>query len=202
VCHGCVAAAAKRGMHNCPFCRAPAIGDDASRLAKLQKRVDAHDPEAIGFLGGQYYVGNLGLEKDVQRAMELCTQAAKLGSIYAQYNLGNRYCRGEDLPKDMAQAVRYFEMTAIQGHVEARHCLGVYEYKNGNFERAVRHYLISAKMGSDLSLDDIKRMFAVGQASKEQYAEALKGYQDAVEEMTTPERDEARSYWERVRKDK
>ena len=34
-------------------------------------------------------------------------------------------------------------------------------------------------------------MLADGMATKAQYAEALKGYQDAVEEMKSPERDAA-----------
>ena len=51
----------------------------------------------------------------------------------------------------------------------------------------VRHFLISAKMGDKDSLDNIKDMLAKGRASKEQYADALKGYQDSVEEMATRE---------------
>ena len=51
--------------------------------------------------------------------------------------------------------------------------------------------MISAKMGLKMSLDTIKAMFIDGNATKAQYAEALKGYQNAVEEMKSPERDEA-----------
>ena len=51
--------------------------------------------------------------------------------------------------------------------------------------------MISAKMGLKPSLDIIRRMLVDGTATKAQYAEALKGYQDAVEEMKSPERDAA-----------
>ena len=37
-----------------------------------------------------------------------------------------------------------------------------------------------------------KVMFMKGHATKAQYAEALKGYQDAVEEMKSPQREEAK----------
>ena len=62
----------------------------------------------------------------------------------------------------------------------------------GNFDRAVRHLLISAKMGHDESLAMIKNMHMGGMTTKEQYTEALKGYQNAVEEMKSHDRDEAK----------
>jgi len=62
----------------------------------------------------------------------------------------------------------------------------------GNHDRAVRHFLISAKMGLKDSVEVIKEMLMAGDATKEQYAEALRGYQDAVEEMKSHNRDEAK----------
>ena len=52
--------------------------------------------------------------------------------------------------------------------------------------------MISAKMGHKGSLEMIKEMFVRGLATKEQYAEALKGYQSAVEETKSHDRDEAK----------
>ena len=52
--------------------------------------------------------------------------------------------------------------------------------------------MISAKMGYEDSLNAIKAMFKAGLATKEQYAEALLGYRDAVEEMKSPQREEAK----------
>ena len=43
-----------------------------------------------------------------------------------------------------------------------------------------------------LALNNIKDMFQEGHATKAQYAEALVGYRDAVEEMKSPQREEAR----------
>ena len=66
----------------------------------------------------------------------------------------------------------------------------------GNYGGALRHLLISAKMGHKDSLDIIKKMFVKGHATKAQYAEGLKVYQDAMEEMKSPERDEAATFSE------
>ncbi|EJK54024.1 hypothetical protein THAOC_26426 [Thalassiosira oceanica] len=80
----------------------------------------------------------------------------------------------------------------MQGSADARHNLGCSEVRMGNSNRAVRHFLISAKMGHKDSVETIKIAFMAGLATKEQYAQALKGYQDAVEEMKSHDRDEAK----------
>ena len=55
----------------------------------------------------------------------------------------------------------------------------------------MRHFLISAKMGYKESLDAIKKVLVENLATKAQYAEALKGYQDTMEETKSSQLDEA-----------
>ncbi|EJK65155.1 hypothetical protein THAOC_14027 [Thalassiosira oceanica] len=189
ICYGCNYAARKRGMKGCPFCRTACPDNDADRLALIRARVAKKNPEAIFFLGQQYFFGDLGLQKDMRKAVELWTKAADLGSIEALFQLG---CIQEDIQEDKARAAEFYEKAAMQGCVEARHNLGGCEGQKGNHDRAVRHLLISAKMGHEESVGNIRRVFMRGLATKEQYAEALKGYQDAVEEMKSHDRDEAK----------
>jgi len=191
VCYGCVVAAGKRDIFDCPFCRTPALEDEAILLAKLQKRADAKDPTALEALGEQYGTGKCGLEKDVPRAIELWSEAAGLGSQDSHFNLGIRYFEGDGVPRDAAKVVYHWEKAAMQGHVKARHNLGSHEHRNGNYERAVRHWLISAKMGCEKSLESMKGMFVGGIATKQQYTDALKGYQIALEEVKSLDRDVA-----------
>jgi len=68
----------------------------------------------------------------------------------------------------------------------------VTEYQEGNYDLAARHWMIAAKMGHEDSLNYIKTMFKGGLATKAQYAEALLGYRDAVEEMKSTQREEAK----------
>ncbi|EJK50610.1 hypothetical protein THAOC_30355 [Thalassiosira oceanica] len=49
-------------------------------------------------------------------------------------------------------------------------------------------------MGDGRSVENVKRAFIGGFARKEQYTEALKGYQDAVDEMKSHDRDGAKAY--------
>ena len=193
LCDGCIFAAHRRGiLDRCPFCRTPYTKDEASRLAKIQKRVDKGDAEAINHLGNKYYYGSLGLTKDAPRAIELWAEAAELGSEDALYNLGVVYFTGDGVEEDKPRGVYHWQQAAMKGHAFTRHNLGVVEFNNKNYELAVQHWTISAKMGDEDSLNDIKGMFKEGQATKAQYAEALLGYRDAVEEMKSPQREEAK----------
>ncbi|EJK59266.1 hypothetical protein THAOC_20534, partial [Thalassiosira oceanica] len=157
----------------------------------VHARVAKKDPEAINLLGEKHWGGGLGLQKDSRKAVELYAKAAELGSIHALFNLGNAYEHGDGVQQDTVKAAELYEEAAMQGWVEARHSLAGCEVRKGNSDRAVRHLLISAKMGDKDSVDNIKRAFKAGVATKKQYAEALKGYQDAVEEMKSHDRDEA-----------
>jgi len=197
VCYGCTWAVEKRGMLDCAFCRTPRSEVDGAKLAKVQARVDAKDPAAINYLAELYYFGLEGLAKDLPRAIELWREAAELGSIEARYSVGTRYMLGEGVKMNAAKARQFYEVAACQGHIESRHNLGnleltmTNELTNKKYARSVRHFMISAKMGFGPSLTMIEQLFAAGCASKEQYAEARKGYEDAQEEMKSPERDEA-----------
>ena len=193
LCKGCILAARQRGMlDSCPFCRTPYTNDDASKLAMIQKRADKGDADAICYLGIKYYYGSLGLEKNVSRAIELWTEAAELGSSDAHFHLGMLYYTGDGVEEDKPRGTRHWQQAAIKGHVESRHNLGVAEFGGGNHQLAVQHWMISAKMGHEKSLNCIQKMFKDGHATKSQYAKALLGYRDAVEEMKSPQREEAK----------
>ena len=192
VCKGCELAAALRGIGDrCPFCRTPTPTDEASTLAMIRKRARKGDAEAIKQLGDAYYFGRHGFTKNVPRAIELYTEAAELGSVGALLILGIVYY-GEGVNKDEPRGIRLWQQAAMKGDVQSRHLLGDVEYANGNYELAVQHLMISAKMGLENSLDFIKKMFMEGHATKTHYAEALVGYRDAAEEMKSTHREEAK----------
>ena len=176
-------------MFGCSFCRTPAPSNDAGRLAMIQARVGKKDPDAISELGQIYFNGEYGFQKDMRRAVALMEEAAELGSIESLFNLGVVYQFGEGVEQDKAKSDEFFEKAAMRGSVHARHNLGTFEIHKGNHKRAVRHFMISAKMGYDESLESVKKYFMLGIATKEQYDQALKGYQDAVEEMKSHDRD-------------
>ena len=190
VCVGCAAAAWKRGMRGCPFCRTPDPEESSQTLAMIKKRADAGDPKALYVLGDKYRVGLNGLEKDVARAVELYKRAAELDSKDAHFRLGLLYYQGTNVEKDTVKAMRHYEAAAMRGHVKARFNLGIEEGNAGNYGLALQHFLIAANLGHEISLINVKGMFKHGLATKADYAEALREHQRAVQEMTSPNREE------------
>ena len=89
------------------------------------------------------------------------------------------------------KAKNYYELAAMKGDVQARHNLGLIEYNAGNHQRAMKHFLIAARVGSKLSLDIVKIGYTDGHITKEEYANTLREYQKSQDEMTSEARDKA-----------
>ena len=51
---------------------------------------------------------------------------AEKGDAVAQFKLGVMYDRGENVPQDFAEAVKWYRVAAEQGHAEAQLALGRY----------------------------------------------------------------------------
>ena len=199
VCHGCLLASDLAGMGDlCPYCRTPFPDSDAAGLALIQKRVDARDPTAMSMLADEYQFGTHGLQKDIPRAIELWTDAAQLGDLSAHFNLGYVYYFGGPrsmgtVEQDKAKGILHWQHAAIKGHHASRFILGNLEFEDGDEELAVQHFMISTKMGDEDSLNMIKSMFMEGFTTRSKYAEALKGYQSALKETESSQRDEAKA---------
>jgi len=114
-----------------------------------------------------------------------------LAGIAKSHNLlGHIYFGGMGgVTTDRKRAIRHYELAARKGHPKA---IGQIEHRSGRYDRALRHYMIAANMGKDTSIKAIQDMFQNGQATKAEYEAALKGYQRAVEEQSSPERKEAK----------
>ena len=105
------------------------------------------------------------MQKDTRRAVELWEEAAGLGSIEALYSLGVSHSFGDGFQEDKNKAAEFYKKAAMQGHVGSRHNLGGYEMGEGNFDRAVRHFVISAKMGNKISVEAMKKIFMARRGS-------------------------------------
>jgi TPR repeat protein len=188
ICAGCSHANKQReikeGLESrCTFCREPFPATKEEGKHMLQERVKANDPLAMVEMGKAHFNGG-----DHSGAFEYYTKAAAFGSVEAHYLLGASYAEGKGLKRDLRRAARHFEV----GHPLARNNLGCHEGEIvGRHDRAVKHFIIAANLGFDISLQAVKDYFQRGLASKEDYAEALRGYQAAIEATKSTQREEA-----------
>ena len=52
----------------------------------------------------------------------------------------------------------------------------------------------SAKLGYDMSLNEVKNLYKAGYVSKEDFAAALRGYHAAIEATKSPQREKAGTF--------
>ena len=91
----------------------------------------------------------------------------------------------------MEKAIHYYELAAIEGCAQARNHLGVKEGVVGNYDRALKHFMIAVKDGDTQSLTNIKLLYSLGHATKDDYAKALRAYQLYSDEVKSDQRDKA-----------
>jgi len=196
VCLGCDHPNAKREMNpldvKCPFCRKPAPKMDEEMEENIMKRIEVNDPVAMREQGIEYY--NKG---DYSNAFEYYTKAAKLGDIEAHYELAWCYGLGHGVEEDAKKEIHHLEEAAIGGHPIARYNLGLYKESNGRIERAIKHWIIAANLGHDASIKELKREYAGGAISKENFASSLRAHQAAADATKSPQREAAEEYYRR-----
>ncbi len=201
ICNGCDYAnlmRMKEGKlkYTCAFCREPTPFSKERRDEYRMKRIETNDPVAMYEEGvDQYEKG------DYSSAFEYCAKAAELGDVKAHFRLAVMYDNGFGVEKDMGKNIHHMEEAAIGGYPEARYNLGCHEWKeNNNAEKAVKHWIISAGQGYDLSIEALMDAFKEGCVVKEELAAALRAHQAAVDATKSPQREAVESLLSKYRR--
>ena len=113
-------------------------------------------------------------------------RAADQGDATAQYNLGDAYRRGEGVPEDDAEAVRWYRLAAEQGHARAQNSLALM-YAEGkgvpqDYAEAVRWYRRAADQGHARAQNNLGVRYAEGEGVPQDYAEAVRWYRRAADQ--------------------
>jgi TPR repeat protein len=111
---------------------------------------------------------------------------AEAGDADSEYQLGFRYCNGEDVPKDFAKAVKWFRKAAEQSNVQAETALG-YCYAMGQGvakeqTEAAKWYRKAAEQSFAPAEFNLGNCYANGQGVAKDDAEAVKWYRKAAEQ--------------------
>ncbi|KAK1747264.1 zf-MYND and TPR domain-containing protein [Skeletonema marinoi] len=188
ICNGCAYANQMRELEmkllpKCPFCRHSAPESEEEAVKNLQKRFEANDPVAILEMGLRRHTNG-----DYDSAFEYWKKAAALGNIFAHHNLSHMYRTGLGVEKDKKKEVYHSEQAAIGGDIIARYNLGCVEEEHGRMDRAVKHWIINAKLGDDNALEVLKNKYRAGFVGKEDFAAALRAHQAAVDATKSSQR--------------
>ena len=190
LCNRCAIANKKREKeekleHRCPFCREPLAG--AGVLERVKNRAKRNDPVAMCELGKHFRA-----DGDYMSAFDCFSRAAAMGDMESHNELGVLYHFGYGVERNESNAVFNLEKAAIGGNPNARWNLANIEWENGQYERAVKHWIIAAKQGGKQgengSLERLKTAYKRGLVSKDDFAAALRGHQAAVDATKSPHR--------------
>ncbi len=188
ICNGCeYTHRISNKQNNCPFCREPVLSSgDEENDRRMMKRIEAGDPAAMQRMGTLCFK-----QGDYDAAVKYWTNAAELGDAEAHYHLGVAYGEGYGVEKDEEKEVYHLEIAAIGGEPDARYNLGWIEDENGRFERAVKHFIIAAKVGDIGSMKELWKHYSDENISKEDLEATLRAHQAALDAMKSPHRDAA-----------
>jgi len=194
VCNGCTTANMmrqfdERTAFECPFCRQLYAESKEESDGRRKKRCEANDPFALREEGRRHFV-----DGDYKRAFEYLAKAAELGDVEAHSYLSLLYRGRLGVEKDEGKELYHLEEAAIGGDPSTRHALGCNEGENGRLDRAVKHWIIAAKLGDDESIERLKEGFKFGYVRKEDFASALRGHQAAVNATKSPQREFAEKF--------
>ena len=195
LCLGCIFAAKTAEENNmiiCPFCRTPAHYTEKEYIERVKKRAEGDDAMAVYNLGCLYYDGESGLRQNTAKAHKLWLRAGELGEVRAYTSLAISYFNGRGARgMDDKKAKHYHELAAMGGQYKSRDILGDIEWDAGNFERALKHWMISARAGYDISLKAIRKAFVSGYVSKDEFEMVLRAQKESKDKTKSHQRDAA-----------
>ena len=160
--------------------------------------MDGGDAKAMFNLGGFYKDGLRGMRRNMAKAVQLWLRAGELGDARGYCNIGAAYSNGEGVEREMKKGKYYYELAAMGGDVIARHHLGVWEMRTRNMDRAVKHWMISARAGYDKSLKAIQECFMNSHATKGGFEKALRAHKEAKDEMKSDQREAAAKFYGQI----
>ena len=160
-------------------------------MARLHKRAELKDSLALHNLALKHGFGGLGLPVDQKKCVDLLREAADLGCLAAQYQLGNFHKNGNMGLEQNEKEIRIcFEKAAKGGHVYAWHNLGCSEHRHENDVAATRDFRLSASGGLRMSMVNLIKRFEIGWLHHGDLAKTLQAYYRSRAEMKSKDRDQ------------
>ena len=124
-----------------------------------------HSPRGSGAaLGSSSVIVNASTQRTA--SIEELQRAAQRGDAKAQDDLGCRYARGEGVPQDYMEAVRFFRLSAEQGFAWGQYHLG-FANDEGNgvpqeLAEAAKWYRLAADQGNPQAQNDLAMCYHQG----------------------------------------
>jgi localization factor PodJL len=122
---------------------------------------------------------------DVPPSERALRDAATSGNAAAQYEVGQRYANGENVPQDMSQAAYWYNQAADQGLAAAQYRLAtLYEKGRGvpqDNDKARSWYEKAATQGNVKAMHNLAVIYAEGRGTRQDFTTASRWFADAAD---------------------
>lgn len=157
--------------------------DDDKYFEYTQKGAELGSAWAICNLGVAYASG-YGVEKDLDKAVELWRQSSDMGTAHASLSLHSHY-----FGKDNALSKKYLLKAAKQGSKDANRVIGFHYYDGTilferNYNQAFAYFKQAADMGDITACEKIAYMYEKGEGC-ERNPDKAKEYRDRTKAKDT-----------------
>lgn len=125
------------------------------------------------------------LNNDVPASERALRSAAVAGNSAAQYEVGQRYANGENVPQDLAQAAYWYGLSADQGLAIAQYRLAaLYEKGRGVAQdnaKARGLYEKAATQGNVKAMHNLAVIYAEGRGTRQDFTSAARWFNAAAD---------------------
>ncbi|MCB1774551.1 MAG: sel1 repeat family protein [Gammaproteobacteria bacterium] len=140
--------------------------NDARALDLIRKAAEQDEPRALYELGRIYWKGQLGQDREFDKALACFRRARQLGIVNATVALGAMHVAGEGVQQDYAEAMRLYLIAAESGDVDAYYNIGqLYMAGQGvqqDYKQALSWHLKAARLDYPSSIRVLAEMYRLG----------------------------------------
>lgn len=128
------------------------LNDYPVALNYLEKSFNNRNPDACFLYGSIFYTGEIGVQKDIDRAYQIWEIGVQSNSSACIHLVGNGYLMGEHYPKDIQKGLMYIRDAAHRGNKDAAYKLGLY-YMAGSYgvpidtAESTKYVILAAQLG-------------------------------------------------------
>ena len=200
ICTGCIYKQwtnVPENKQKCAFCQRQQTVEKASRdhIKATKKLMKKNNPQAFMMMADAYRLGSDGVLQSDTKALEMRICAAELGHARAFGYIGQSYKLGVVVEQDRSKSMKFYEVAAKKGSVQAHKQLALSHDINGNTTESIKHLKVVASAGDQESMDALMNMYKDNLLSKEDLAQTLRDFQSSNNEMKSEDRDEARAFF-------
>ena len=143
------------------------LNDYPAALNYLEKSFNNRNPDACFLYGNLFYNGEMGVQKDIDRAYQIWEIGVQANSQECIELVGKGYLMGEHYPKDIQKGLMYIRDAAHRGNKVAAYELGLY-YMAGFYgvpidtAESTKYVILAAQLGHTEAKNELGTYYMQG----------------------------------------